>query len=889
MHWFRRLFQKDISEKQLDAELRDHLARQIADYIAAGLSPEGARRRANLDFGGLESIKQQTRESHSGNFLEALLQDVFFGVRLLKKSPALTAIIVVTLALGIGVNTAIFSVLNGWLLRPLPVRAPQQVVVLAFSQQHDGSNFSYSDLVDFRNQSNSFSDLFAYGLSVAGLSANGRATEFAYSSVTGNYFSALSIKPALGRFFLPGEGEAAGTPLLVVLGNACWRKNFGGNPGVAGKQVSVNGKPATIIGVAPEDFHGTFFAFDMDGFLTLNAMAMDKQSNNFWTDRHDRRLVVLGRLKPGVSLSHASTAVNVIAQRLAIQYPSTNSNVAIHVIPERLARPAPLVSSFVPTIAGLFLVLAALILLLACMNVANLFLTRATARRRELAIRSALGAGRARLIRQIITESLVLALLGGIAGILFGDWAISASGSALHSVTTTSNFAYRMDCQFDWRVFSYTFGAVILAGIFVGLWPALRAGNAGAEEVLHPGGRSDSAGTGRQKFRSVLVVAQVAGSLVLLIMAGLFVRSLKHAEHMYLGFGPDRVLNVMLDPHQIGYDDIRARSLYRELERRIRSMSGVESVSLASAVPLGFPGRAVPIYLESRPLTAGQQPPQITFNAVDSGYFATMRIPLLSGRAFNESDDESAPMVAIVNQTMAKQLWPNENPIGKRFRWKDVDGPFVEIVGVAHDGQYLFVSPESQPYFYLPLAQNFSSLLTLQVHSALPSESLMASVQRQIRAVAPDLPIVDVRTMQQIVRGLGGLFIFRLAATLAAALGFLGLVLAVIGLYGIVSFGMSQRTQEMGVRVALGAASSDILRLALGQGLALVSIGVLAGVFSAWALSRAMTKLLLGVSGGDPATYALTALTLLLVALLAAYVPARRASRVDPMVALRYE
>jgi len=889
MHWLCRIFRKEQTEKHLDAELRFHLDRQISDYIASGMSPEEARRRANLDFGGLESIKQQSRESRRGNFIESIFQDFGLGVRLLKKSPSLTMIIVVTLGLGIGVNTAIFSVLNGWLLRPLPVRAPEQIVVLAFSQHHGGSNFSYPDLLDFRKQSDALSNLFAYGLSVAGLSTNGRAAEFAYSSVTSNYFSALGVKPALGRFFLPGDGETPGTPLLVVLGNSYWQMNFGSDPSVVGKQVEVNGQPATIIGVTPKDFHGTFFAFDMDGFLTLNAMAMDKESSKFWTDRHDRRLVVLGRLKRGSSLSQASTSVNVVAQRLAVQYPSTNGDVIMSVIPERLARPAPLVSSFVPVISGLFLVLAALVLLLACMNVANLLLARATARRREMAIRSALGAGRARLIRQMITESFLLALLGGIAGIFFGEWAISASGSALHSVTTTTNFAYKLDCRLDWRVFSYTLAAVVLTGIFAGFWPALRAGSAGAEEVLHPGGRSDSAGTGRQKLRGALVVAQVAGSLILLIVAGLFVRSLEHAEQMYLGFEPDHVLNVMLDPHQIGYDETRAKSLYRELEDRIRSMPGVQSVSLAAAVPLGIPGHAAPIYVESRLLTPGQPPPQISFNTVDSGYFATLRIPLMRGRAFAESDNESVPRVAIVNQTMANELWPNENPIGKRFRSGGTTGPFDEVIGIARDGQYFFVSPDPQPYFYLPLAQNFSSLLSLQIRSSFPPESLTAGVQQQIRAVAPDLPIVDVSTMQHVVQGLGGLFVFRLGASLAAALGFLGLVLAIIGVYGIVSFQMSQRTQEMGIRVALGAAKSDILKLALGQGLALVSIGALAGIVSAWALTRAMNRLLIGVTGSDPATYAITAIVLLSVALLACWIPARRATRVDPMMALRYE
>jgi predicted permease len=819
----------------------------------------------------------------------SLIQDLRYSLRMLRKNPGFTAVTVLTLALGIGVNTAIFSMLNGWLLRPLPVHAPEQIVVLAFSQQHGGSSFSFADFHDFREQSEEFHGLFAYGLSVAGLSSNRNPKEFAYSSVTGNYFSALGVKPALGRFFLPGEGEAPGTPLLVVLGNSYWQKNFGGDPAVIGKQVLANGQPATIVGVAPKDFHGTFFAFDMDGFMTLNAMAMDNPSSKFWTDRHDRGLVVLGRLQPGVTLSRASSSANVIAQRLAAQYPSTNSDVTIHVIPERLARPAPLVSSFVPVIAGLFLVLAALVLLLACMNVANLFLVRAIARRREMAIRSALGAGRARLIRQMITESLLLALLGGIAGICFGEWAISASGSALHSVTTTTNFAYKMDCPLDWRVFSYTFAAVILASILAGLWPALRVGRGGAEEVLHPGGRSDSAGAGRQKVRSIPVVAQVAGSLLLLVVAGLFVRSLQHAEGMYLGFEPDHVLNVMLDPQQIGYDEIRAKSLYRELEDRVRSLSSVQSVSLASAVPLGIPGPAAPIYVESHPLGPGQQPPQISFNTVDPGYFATMRIPLMRGSAFKDSDDESAPSCAIVNQTMAIKLWPSEDAIGKRFRWKGATGPLVEVVGIAHDGQYFFVSPDAQPYFYLPLAQNFSSRLTLQIRSALPPESFIAGVQRQIRTISPDLPIIDIRTMQQVVQGLGGLFIFRLAATLAAALGFLGLILAVIGIYGIVSFGMSQRTQEMGIRMALGAARADILKLALSQGLVLVSVGVLAGILSAWAVTRAMSKLLVGVTASDPVTYAGTAFVLLSVALLACWIPARRAMRVDPIIALRYE
>jgi predicted permease len=889
MHWVHRLFRKQQAEKQLDVELRFHLERQISDYIAAGMSLEESRRRAHLDFGGLEAIKQATRESRRGNFLEALFQDLGYGVRMLRKSSSLTVIIVLTLALGIGVNTAIFSVLNGWLFRPLPVQAPGQIMVLAFSQDHNGSNFSFADLLDFRKGTDAFSDLFAYGLSVAGLSANGTPREFGYSSVTDNYFSALGVQPALGRFFLPGEGETPGSPLLVVLGNSYWQKNFGSDLGVVGKQVLVNGHPGTIIGVAPRDFHGTLFAFDMDGFLTLNAMATDKESSQFWTDRRDRRLIVLGRLKPNLSTSQAAISADVTAQHLAAEYPSTNKDVTIRVIPERLARPAVFVSSFVPFIAGLFIVLAGLVLLLACMNVANILLARSAARQREMAIRSALGASRGRLMRQMLTESLLLSLLGGIVGVLFGKWSISASGSALHSVTTTTNFAYKMDCSLDWRVFSYTFAAAILTGVLVGFLSAFRASRADLNESLQGGRRGDSSVRVSSRIRSALVVVQVAGSLILLIVAGLFVRSLQHIERMYLGFDPDHVLNVMLDPQQIGYDEIHAKALYRELESRASAMSGVQSASLSFAVPLGIPGHVGFVSVEGRPLVPGQQLPETSFNSVDPAYFATMRVPILRGRTFADSDNEAAPQVAIVNQTMAKKLWPNEDPVGKRFRWNGESGPYVEVVGVAQDGQYFFLSPDSQPYFYAPLAQNFSSRLSLQIRSSIPPESLGLAVQEQVRTLAPDLPIIDLSTMQKTVRGLGGLFIFRLAASLAAALGFLGLTLAVIGVYGIVSFGMIQRTREMGIRVALGANRNDIMKLAFGSGLALISSGVILGIVSAWAVTRVMAKLLIGVSGTDPAAYGAAVAVISAVALFACWVPARRATRVDPLIALRYE
>jgi len=391
-------------------------------------------------------------------------------------------------------------------------------------------------------------------------------------------------------------------------------------------------------------------------------------------------------------------------------------------------------------------------------------------RQREMAMRAALGAGLGRLVRQMLTESLLLALLGGIGGVLFGEWAISASGSMLHSVTTTSsNIGFRVDTSIDWRVFAYTLAAVVVSGVLVGVWPALRVGRVDANAVLHEGGRSDSAGMSHHRLRDVLPVAQVAGSLMLLIVASLFVRSLRRAEHMDLGFNPDHVLNVTTDAHQIGYDETRAKAFYRELKSRVRAMPGVQSASLAFTVPLDAPGPSAPIYVEGHPLASGQQPPEVSFNGIDPDYLETMRTPLLEGRTFMESDNETARPVAIVNQTMARRVWPNEDPIGKRFSIKSATGPFVEVVGLARDGQSAFVlSPDPQPYFYLPLAQNFHSFLALQVRTSVPPESLLAGVQGEIRKLAPDLPILNARTMQQAIHGLGGLFMFRLAASLAA-------------------------------------------------------------------------------------------------------------------------
>lgn len=819
--------------------------------------------------------------------MATLWQDVRYAFRMLGKSPTLTLIVILTLALGIGANTAIFGIVNGIVLRPLPVKSPQQIMVLAAQAKGDTLGIftlSYPQLVDLRKQADAFSDVFASQTNFGGLSYAGKANQFVYAYVTGNYFSSLGVQPALGRLFLPTEGEAGGKDPYIVLGYDFWQKKFGGDPGIVGKQALIDGQEATIIGVTPKGFQGTQFVLNLDGYIPLN-MQPTPTVPTFWTDRSSRGLAVLARLKPGVTLQQAQSSLNVVMARLAEQNAATDKGVTIRVVPERLARPQPFPNNIVPFIAGIFLVLAGLVLLLACMNVANILLVRATMRQREMAIRAAMGANRWRLIRQMLTESIMLALFGGVGGLAVGVWASSAVGALIPA----GRIPIRVDFGFDWRVFGYAMGAALFTGAIVGLWPALRAGRADVNTVLQSGGRSDTAGAGRHRLRSVLVVAQVAGSLVLLIVAGLFVRSLMRAQHAYLGFDADHVLNLTLDPREVGYDETRTKTFYHDLETKVRALPGVQSASLAFSVPMGPVQDGSMIYVEGQPQTPGQPAPIVIYNHVDEPYFDTMRIPLLRGRAFQESDNDKAPLVAVITQSMAQQFWPNQDAIGKRFSMKSATGPFVEVVGIAADGKYVFIGWDNKPFFFVPLAQDYAAYRTLQVRSSLPPENMIAQMQNEVRALDPNMPVTDVETMRQSLSGGNGFFIFQVGAILAAAMGLLGLTLAVVGVYGVVSYAASQRTHEIGIRMALGAGRRDILQLVLQQGLALVIAGVVSGTVLAWALTRSMATILVGVSPTDALTYGMATLLLAAIGFWACYAPARRAMKLDPMIALRYE
>jgi predicted permease len=888
--FLRNLFLRRRVEQDLDREVHSHLEMLADENARGGMDRKEAERAARIELGGIEQVKEQVREQRIGNWLRSILSDCRYALRQLRKNPGLTATVVVTFALGVGVNTALFSLVNGWLLRPLPVASPEQITVLA-SQQKEGSNgnFSYPDFLDFQKQTQGFSDLFGFATAIGGVKASGEPKEIAYSCVTGNYFSALGVKPALGRLFFPGEGEKSGEALLVVLGYSFWQKNFAGDPAVIGQSIRVNGTEASVLGVVSKEFRGTLSYIDMDAYLPLNALPLSDNSEKFWTTRDDRRLTVMGRLKRGTALQRAQSSVDVIAERLAAQYPETDKGVTVRVVPERLARPAANLATFVPVIACLFLALAGLVLFLACTNVANMLLVRGIARSREMAIRSAVGASRGRIIQQIITESLLLALLGSVVGILLGAAALRVGGTLLRPVfTDTSGHSFSLDVRFDWRVFAYASAIAIITGILVGLWPALRATRTDLNLELSRA-RSDSHFGDRHTVRDVLTAAQLACSLMLMMAAGLFVRSFGSAEHMYLGFNPDHVFNVILDPHEIGYDPARTNTFYRALEQQVRKMPGVQSASQAFTVPMGYPSKTASIFIQGQPVSTEERPAVIPFDAISPSYFETMQVRLLQGRMFTDSDDEDAPMVAIVNQSMAKRFWPNDDAIGKHFSLTGNNGPFVQVIGVAGDGQYWFLSTSPQPYFYVPLAQNFVSYRSLQIRASIPPESLIRDVQQQIHKLAPDLPIDDVRTMQKLVQGIGGLFLFRLAASVAAILGVVGLILAIVGVYGVVAYSVSRRTHEIGIRIALGATSFDILKLASRQGVKLISGGLIVGLLAAWALARAMIGLLFGISATDPMTFSAVAIVLASVALVACFIPARRAARVDPMVALRYE
>jgi putative ABC transport system permease protein len=820
--------------------------------------------------------------------VDTLVQDIRFGARMLMRNPAVTIVAVVTLALGLGANTAIFSTMNSLMLRPLPVRNADRLTVIAPKLKgDDGYNrFSYLDYRDLRLQASALTDVLAYNLAIMGLDTSGKAEPVVISEVSANFFQALGLQPAVGTLVYGDQAEDPGAQPVVVLAYGYWKKRFNADPRVIGKQVKLNGHSVTIIGVAPEGFHGLCSIVDMQAYIPLGVQRLWSDNDSFWAKRDHRGLSVLGFLKPGMSLKQAQASANLVMQRLARQYPEFEKGISLHVIPEALARPDPDASDGLVIVGVLFTLLADLVLLLACSNVANILLVRTAAREREMAVRAALGAGRLRMVRQLLTESLLLSLLGALAGLGLG-YCVSSLLSSIRVEALT--VPLRFDFGFDWRVFANTVGAGVLTGALVGLVPAWRASRPNLNQVLHADGRGTTGLKRRSWLRSGVVVAQIAGSMMLLAVAGLFLRSARNAEQVYLGFDPHHVLNLTMDTQNIGFDKARARQFYRALEDRVRVLPGVQSASLASSVPMGYINNSRHVYAEGQVFSANESVPATNFAAVDPAYFATMKIPLVRGRAFTDGDTDQSPLVAIVNEAMAARLWPDQDAIGRRFRAGDPDSTLIEIVGVTRQGKYGSPAEEPAPFFYLPQAQAPTSYRVLQIRAAVAPEVLIPAVQAQIHDLAPELPVFGVETMEQTLEGANGLLLFRIGTNLTAALGFLGLGLALVGVYGVISYVAAQRTREIGVRMALGADRKDIRGLVLRQGVKLVGAGVLLGLLVTYLVSHAIASLLLGVGPGDPLTLISVATFLAAVGLVASYIPARRAMEVDPIRALNHE
>ncbi len=622
----------------------------------------------------------------------------------------------------------------------------------------------------------------------------------------------------------------------------------------------------------------------VQGYLPLGMLPIEGQPADFMTNRQIRGTPVLARLRPGTTLAQAQAVLAIVSQRLSQEHPDADKDLSVQAFPELRARPNPDPNNTVLVVGGLFLGLAGMVLLLACVNVANILLVRATVREREMAIRAALGAARNRLIRQLMTESIVLALLGGVAGILLGIW----GSSTLASVNIQTDLPINFDFGFDWRVFGYATAAALLTGVVVGIVPAIRASRGNLSAILHEGGRGVVGG--KNRLRTTLVVAQVAGSLMLLVIAGLFTRSLSKVQRTDLGFNPDHVLNMAMDPNEIGYNQAQTRDFYKNLLGRVRSIPGVVAVSEASSTPLGYYNNGDNLSIEGYQPPPGQPAPSSLYVAISGDYFQTLGISMLRGRSFTGADDENAQYVAIISNEMAKKFWPNVDPIGHQFKMATEDKHSIVVVGVAGDARFQGVTGQVNPVFYVPFAQHQvgNSLEILQIRTAGSTETMIPEIERGIESLAPQLPLFDVQTMNQALNTLNGLLFYKIGAVLAAVLGILGLILAIVGVYGVVSYAASQKTHEIGVRMALGAHPLDILRMVFREGFLIVAVGLIVGIAGALAVGRVVGSFLT-VSAQDPVTYVAVTGLLTIVALAACFIPARRAMRVDPMVALRYE
>jgi predicted permease len=874
------LFRRRHLEDDLDAELRSHMEMAIELNLQKGMSAEDARREALRSFGGVEQTKEIHRDQRGLPMIETALQDFSFGLRMLRRSPGFSILAILCLTLGIGANAAVFSWIEGILFRPYPAVTHQErlLALTGTARGESGhTDISWPDLLDLQRNCTLIDSFIVNKIMGTTLSVGDRAERTIGSIVSANYFDALGVHPILGRGFEPGEDSGRNAHPVTVISYQLWKGRFNGDPQIIGKMQRLNGVPHTIVGVAPEGFYGTFVGWGMQFWVPASMEEIFEAGGYKLEDRGARWIEAYVRLKSGVTLEQAQQEISSVAKRLEADYPDTNRGRGVNLWP-LWQTPFNNAGTLLPTLE-IMLAVVVFVLLIACANVGNLLLVRSFARRHEMTVRLALGAGRSRLLKQLLTEGLILAAFGAAGGILVAHWCRHA---LVLLFPARAGVAMYLPGEIDWRVLALSAGVCLIATLLLGLVPAIQTGKIDLAGALKAESAGVVGGRGRAWVRSGLVVVQVSLSFVLLVGAGLLMQSLQRIRTASPGFSTRGVLVTAVDLVSAGYDAQRAKNFQDELMNRAKALPGVESAAFARVTPLGYGS------FSSTPVSVdGYQPPPeeqpaVQYNEVGPDYFATMGIPLVSGREFTRADDEKAAIVAVVNETMAAQYWRGRNPIGERVQ---VKGRWMQVVGVAKDSKYQSIREAPKPFFYVPLRQNFSVRAALNIRTPLSPEIMAAALAREVRTLDANLAPYEVITLQeQVDRSTSPQ---QVAVTLVGILGSVALLLAAIGLYGVMSYAVSQSTRELGLRMALGADASNLLRLVMWRGLALTAGGAVLGATVALGLTRLLGSLLYKVSPRDPLAFGSAFVVMAIAALAACFLPAWRATRTDPARALR--
>ena len=890
-HRYLRFWRTNIAA-DVDDEIAFHVDARAQELIDAGATPADAKRRALEEFGDVERARVTLRSmderhlaySRRQALFTDLWQDVRIAARSLRRSPGFVVVVSLTLALGIGLNSAVYSLVDAFMFRPMPVPNGKDLVILAqsdpaLSAPHE---LSYPNFNDFRADTSIFRHLTAFVSNSVNLSGGGTAERVWLEEATADYFVTLGMRqPYLGRYFQPGDDNGELAHPSVVLSYKFWQSHFRGDSTVIGDTIRLNNHPITIIGVAPAEFHGIDPILDIDVFAPLNQTWPTLTGS--LSDRASSNFNAIGVLKPGLSLLSAREAVRAKARVLERDYPDANRGVSFLVVPQPLTRPNITVSQNVPTIAAAFMLLVLLVLGIACANVASLLLARATAQHKEHAIRSALGASRWRLARRVLVECLLLAIAGGIGAVGLAFAAIRG----LRGVRVAADVPIRWDISLDGRVMGFTLSIVVFAALVAAIAPVVAGRKTNLSDALKSGARG-SVGSVHQRLRGALVVTQIAVCLVIVVCAALFARSTGNASRMNPGYRTDHILMASAQLGIQGYDAARGKQFERDIVRRVGELPGVKSVALARYTPFGYSNDIEHVIPEATTIKLPENGIGCFNNIVTPEYFATWGLPIVEGRAFTTHDDENAPRVAVVTQAFAKRLWPNQSAVGKRFKITGDTGQ-TEVVGVSGDIQYFSIGETPRPFFFRPYAQNYRGSFTLNIHTAVDPASLTNQLRATISSLDATLPVFDVRSFEAHIRDGRALLGTRLGAWFAAVFGVLALVLASVGVYGLIAYAVAQRRREIGIRVALGARAGAVVGLVVRQGIRIAIAGVLLGLVMTVAVTQLLTKILYGVAPRDPLILASVAIALATVGAMASVLPARRAAMVDPLVALREE